>query len=310
MALVTFESVAAAADAITKEGGRPSVRAVIAHLGGGSPNQVLPHLNEWKAGRPSIRAADFELDPRIAEIIGELIHKAAEQAARTAEDRASDVSADAEAVAEAGRSAEKRATELEAELASALDQIASLTRASEDAAAAAAIDAKNQGDKISGLQDQLTIEREQAETLKANLTRAEYRLEQIPKLEAEIVRLTPYEKLSAVLETKLEGSEANVADLRKRLETAEKRAEKLAEALESAEQNANKMRIETLNTNERLSLITIEKNNSRTELTRVKEQLISSQDELKELRASEREAQIELKTLRSKVADTPVPKQQ
>lgn len=71
MALVTFESVAAAAEAISKDGGRPSVRAVIAQLGGGSPNTVLPMLNEWKAGRVAVRSADIELDPRIGQIVAE-----------------------------------------------------------------------------------------------------------------------------------------------------------------------------------------------------------------------------------------------
>jgi len=96
MALVSFESVAAAAEAISKEGGKPSVRSVIAHLGGGSPNAVLPMLNEWKAGRVAVRSADIELDPRLGQIVAELVTRASEQAAKSAEERAADVQADAE----------------------------------------------------------------------------------------------------------------------------------------------------------------------------------------------------------------------
>ena len=46
MALVTYESVAGAAEAIQQAGGKPSVRSVISQLGGGSPNAVGPLLGE------------------------------------------------------------------------------------------------------------------------------------------------------------------------------------------------------------------------------------------------------------------------
>ena len=99
MALVTYESVAGAAEAIQQSGGKPSVRSVISHLGGGSPNAVGPLLAEWRAGRPLVRASDIELDPRIAQLIAEQVQKAASDAARAAEERAATVQEDAEAVA-------------------------------------------------------------------------------------------------------------------------------------------------------------------------------------------------------------------
>ncbi|MDR3440580.1 DNA-binding protein [Telmatospirillum sp.] len=58
MALVTSESVASACEAIQAEGERPTVARVTAKLGGGSPNKVLPLLNEWKdAQRQGARPA-------------------------------------------------------------------------------------------------------------------------------------------------------------------------------------------------------------------------------------------------------------
>ncbi|CAM3735520.1 DNA-binding protein [Polaromonas hydrogenivorans] len=50
MAIVNFESVAAAAESLQAAGQRASVRAVIAALGGGSPNSVLKLLGAWKSG--------------------------------------------------------------------------------------------------------------------------------------------------------------------------------------------------------------------------------------------------------------------
>ena len=51
--VVTHETVVQAAEALIAEGKRASVRAVIAALGGGSPNSVLLHLN--RCGRPACR---------------------------------------------------------------------------------------------------------------------------------------------------------------------------------------------------------------------------------------------------------------
>ena len=69
MAIVNFEAVATAAEALQAAGQRASVRAVTAAIGGGSPNAVLKLLGEWKAGRPVVRAADTELDPKITAAI-------------------------------------------------------------------------------------------------------------------------------------------------------------------------------------------------------------------------------------------------
>jgi len=44
--LVTYETVAQACEALAAEGKRPSVRAIIAHLGGGSPNVVLDYQHQ------------------------------------------------------------------------------------------------------------------------------------------------------------------------------------------------------------------------------------------------------------------------
>lgn len=75
MALVTFESVAGAAQALQEGGQRASVRAVIAALGGGSPNMVLRFLAEWRAGRPAGLVAGQALNARITEAIMEQMQR-------------------------------------------------------------------------------------------------------------------------------------------------------------------------------------------------------------------------------------------
>ena len=220
MALVNFEAVAAAAEAISKEGGKPSVRSVIAHLGGGSPNTVLPLLNEWKAGRVAVRSTDIELDPRIGQIIGELVKSASEQAARAAEERAADVQADAETVAEAGREAESRVQALEIQLAEAQQAIVVKERALEDAQAAAGIEAKNAQERINALQGQLGEERTRADLAVQAVAKAEVRLELIPGLQAEVERLKPFEQQAAVLAANLDSAKTAGVELKGRLDAA------------------------------------------------------------------------------------------
>lgn len=187
--LVTFDSVAAAAEQLQTSSQRVSVRSVIAVLGGGSPNDVLPHLRAWKAGRPVVQAADLTLDPRIAALVAEQITSAVADATKTAEQRAADALDDAEAVAEAGRAAEKAATELAAKLTDAeadnqqlVGQIDQLTRDVEQIRAEA-------GSQVKEAKDIAERERQAAETARQALARAELRLEAVPPLEKQVEAL-------------------------------------------------------------------------------------------------------------------------
>lgn len=117
--LVTTESVATAAAALAAAGQKVTVRAVIASLGGGSPNAILPLLQKWKSSRPSERNAQIELDPRIAQIVAEQITRAVAEASRDADDRAAQAEDDARIAAEAGQAAEQHAEQLRAQLARA-----------------------------------------------------------------------------------------------------------------------------------------------------------------------------------------------
>lgn len=88
--LVTFESVAAAAQALLDAGQNPSVRKVIASLGGGSPNAVTTLLAEWRAGRPTVSAETLTVNDALLSEIRKQMKLAADSAAAAAEQRASD----------------------------------------------------------------------------------------------------------------------------------------------------------------------------------------------------------------------------
>ena len=59
---ITFEQVAAVADALAGEGQQPTIRAVRERLGDtGSPNTIHKHLTAWREARPVAAAAAQEL---------------------------------------------------------------------------------------------------------------------------------------------------------------------------------------------------------------------------------------------------------
>ncbi len=298
MALVTFESVSKACAAITAAGERPSIRKVIAHLGGGSPNAVNPLLNQWKTERPAVHALDLSLDPRIADAVNRALSDALAKAAETADQRIIDLQDDAEAVAAAGREAEARAEQLATELDASVKLSQKLQREREDAEAAAAIESKNLNQRISTLEEQLEKERGRADAAVQEVTKAQIRIEQIPGLEAEIERLKPFEKMSAVLEAKLGAAESNVSDLRARLEASETQAAKSAEAAASAARDANTQRIAAEAAQAHLDSASREIATYKDDLKAARDDLKSTREELKESRKFEREAQAKIEAMR------------
>ncbi|MFJ1259008.1 DNA-binding protein [Cupriavidus sp. CuC1] len=236
--LVSYEAVSAAADSLVVGGQRATVRAVIAILGGGSPNAVLPHLQAWKAGRPGIKAADVVLDARIAEILKEQIAADVAKATHEAGIRLADLESDAEAVAEAGRKAEVRADELDDELVKAQAEIQQ--RDGLLAGLRAELDEirREASSQVMEARADAAREREAAEAARQGLARAELRLEALPALEKESTELRAAldaeritranaEKVAAVAGAEKAASSATADDYRARLMAAEKRLEVL-----------------------------------------------------------------------------------
>lgn len=285
MALVTFESVAAAAQALIDDGGKASVRAVIAALGGGSPNAVLPLLNEWKAGRPLVRASDIALDPRIAGLIAEQIGTASAQAAKMAEEKAADVQADAEAVAEAGRAAEARAEQLEQALEVANAEVLAKTRDLDNLALERERDAKVAQEKINTLQIQLQGERQRADQAVQTVAKDEVRLQAIPKLEAEVQRLVQFEQQSAVVTARLEDAHDVIEDLRQRLAASEKAASQARESGAKLSSELEQSRIQEQAAQARLESAIRELEGSKSVLAEVKTELKEAREEAKDLRS-------------------------
>lgn len=118
---ITFEQVAAAADALVGEGQQPTIRAIRERLGTGSPNTVHKHLTAWREARPVAAAAAPELPQALTAAIAAEIERAAAQARAEIEGRLVQAQGEAAELATAGEV-------IEAERDALAEQVAELTR--------------------------------------------------------------------------------------------------------------------------------------------------------------------------------------
>lgn len=258
--LVTYETVAQACQALDAESKRPSVRAIIAYLGGGSPNLVLDYQRQWKAGRPVIKAEEIQVDPRIGQIVAEQIGQAVAKARADIEAQLTEAEQDAETVGKAGREAEERAKTLDAELEAAKGQIQALTGQidqlkadAEQVKTTAAEQVKAAEDRaaadVAKAEEEASRERQAREAAQVALAKAELRLEALPRLEAEIERIRAelfeandalhkargetfeQQKFAAVAQARFEGAEQAHADTREQLHAAQAQVKEARDAL-------------------------------------------------------------------------------
>ncbi len=67
---ISYDQVAAAADALVGAGQKPSIRNVREALGTGSPNTVHRHLTAWRAAQPVAQGVAYELPADLANAFG------------------------------------------------------------------------------------------------------------------------------------------------------------------------------------------------------------------------------------------------
>lgn len=249
---ITFEQVAAAADALVGEGQQPTIRAIRERLGTGSPNTVHRHLSAWREARPVAAAAAPELPQALTVAIAAEIERAAAQARAQIESRLVQSQAEAAELAAAGEV-------IETERDALAEQVAELTRERDTLAGKAAQQAADLTDQMQ------RIEREQqaAESARIELATARLKIEAQAERQtdqaAEIVRLRTAletcqqgkisaEQQAAVLVARLEGVMAQLAQQAEASAEARKlaaqEAHRVAEQLTSVQSARDEARIE------------------------------------------------------------------
>jgi colicin import membrane protein len=282
---VTFEQVAAVADAITGEGHQPTINAVRDRIGTGSPNTIHRHLTVWRAARPRATVAAPELPATLTAAIATEIERAASSARAEVETKLVQSQAEAVELANAGETLEAERDEL-------IEQVAELTTERDTLAGKAeqqAMDIKAQAERI---------EREQqaAEAARVDLAKAQLKIEsgteRLVEQTAEIERLRvaldseskariAAEQQAAVLSAKLDLMTDRATKAESRLERVEKQSEQIRQELDSARNQAQARQ---------------------SELSAAGRELDAAQNKVREARAEAKQAREEAAELRGKLA--------
>lgn len=231
---ITFEQVAAVADALAGEGQQPTIRAVRERLGDtGSPNTIHKHLTAWREARPVAAAAASELPQVLTAAIAAEIERAASQARGEIEGRLVQAQAEAAELAAAGEA-------LEGERDGLAEQVAALTSERDTLAGKAeqqAADLVDQAQRIEREQQAAEAARVEVATARLKIeAQAERQAEQaaeIERLRADLTEAqqgrTAAEQQAAVLGAKLEAAADRINRAEARAEQIEKQAEKTAQ---------------------------------------------------------------------------------
>lgn len=254
--LVTAAAVAQACVAIKADGKEPSVRSVRAWLGGGSPNDISPLLTDWKKGVRVIEAPPIQINKAIHDAIAEQIRSTADAAQREATESLAALESDVEELTQAGRVAEARAKFLDAELEVAKGQLQTLAgqidqlkadadQIKTDAAEQIKATDERASAAVKKAEEEASRERKDREATIASLGEANARLEALPRLETEIVRLqnaldaerkmrTDAERQVAATEAKADGMAARLADTQEQHRQAQVQVKEARDALARA----------------------------------------------------------------------------
>jgi chromosome segregation ATPase len=215
---ITYEQVAAAAEQIVAAGGKVSSRSIRSILPC-SPNELGPLLNDWKAGRTVIKAADIVLDPEISAVILRQVQTVIDKTRADTEERIKELEEEIQDTQTIGRENERRIVDVTGQLAQAHTDI-------------------NQRDgQLAELHASITdmkeaVARETAAREKAlkELGQAETKAAAVPGLEKQII------DLAAQLETERKARETaqiEVAGLRAERDAAKKDATAEAERVKA-----------------------------------------------------------------------------
>jgi colicin import membrane protein len=240
---VTFEQVAAAADALVGDGQQPTIRAVRERLGTGSPNTVHRHLAAWREARPVVAASAPELPHTLTAAIADEIERAAARARAEIEDRLVQSQVEAAELATAGELLELERDDL-------AEQVAELTRERDILAGKAEQQAADLADQAQRIErEQQAAEAARVEVATSRL-KIEAQAERVNELTAELDRLraalaeaqqgrTVAEQQAAVLSARLDAcadARAERDEARKAAAEAREQAARLAGQIEALQQ--------------------------------------------------------------------------
>lgn len=229
---ITFEQVAAAADALVGDGQQPTIRAIRERLGTGSPNTVHRHLVAWREARPHATASAPELPTSLTAAIATEIQQAAARARAEVEDQLVRAQTEASELASAGEG-------LEVDRDILAEQVGVLTSQRDKEAATAAERAatieRMRGEHAAEITRLMqSVEREQQAAESARIELATLRL----RIEGHAERLTEQTKEIERLRVELENQRAGRTEAEQRAAVISARLDGMTDRASRAEARA------------------------------------------------------------------------
>ena len=208
---VTFEQIAAVADAMKIDGVKPTSRAVRERLGNtGSMGTINKLLGRWKSGQERQISAALVLPPALQRVLLEFMDTELTAARTTLETELADQQQEA---ADLATENERQVIENDAQ-AETIDQLRSDVAVHQGRAGQLEVD-------LTASREEAVRERSGAELARTELAKAQLRLEAMPRLEADLMAVrTDLEKER----TARQQAEREAAVLTAKLEAAERRA--------------------------------------------------------------------------------------
>lgn len=215
---VTYEQVAAAADAIKAEGGKATARIVRERIGTGSMGTIHKLFQQWQAGQGRQAEPALSLPPAVHRTILEFMSQELSAGRATL---VADLAEQQQVAADLATENERQALAIEAQESTIFDLQGEL-------AAQGGRLAQVEAD-LARARDESTRERQGAELARTELAKAYLRLEAMPRLESDLEAAraaleaersarTDAEKQAAVAVEKAVGTEARLADLQVKTE--------------------------------------------------------------------------------------------
>jgi len=231
---VTFEQIAAVADAMKIEGGKPTSRAVRERLGNtGSMGTINKLLGRWKSSQERQVSAALALPPALQRVLLEFMDNELTAARTTLETE----------LADQQQEASDLATENERQIIENESQSETIELLRAEVSTHQGRAGQLESDLVVS-RDEAARERSGAELARTELAKAQLRLEAMPRLEADLVAVrgvleaerlarVAAEQAAAVLSAKLEATERRATEAQARTGKAEAGAEQIAAKAEA-----------------------------------------------------------------------------
>lgn len=232
---ITYEQVAAAADELVaaNSGRRPTLQAIRAKLGTGSPNTIHRHLTSWKATLAVADVAKAELPTVIARAFHHELGRAVAEARQDLEQQLRDSQEENVALATDGEAREAELMTATAELRALTSELDTLRRRADEQAAElehVARDLASERAAVANVRDQAAEMRIVVDDLRAKLS------DRALELDAAREELQRDRQERIEIERKLAAVQATNVALEERLEERKAREDALSSELAEARQ--------------------------------------------------------------------------